>query len=70
MNEKSVQSLIFTDLDRTFLHRDTFKFDEIKTLIQLISKGILSSQLQAKRKEIEFNNELGSDIYFRKWSYY
>ena len=33
--------LIFTDLDGTLLHRDTFKFDEIKDYIKdLLSKGI------------------------------
>ena len=39
--ERIFKVLIFTDLDGSLLHRDTFKFDEIKDyLIELISKGI------------------------------
>ena len=39
--KKAIKVLIFTDLDGSLLHRDTFKFDEIKNYLkQLISKGI------------------------------
>ena len=39
--EKVFKVLIFSDLDGSLLHRDTFKFDEIKDyLIELISKNI------------------------------
>ena len=37
---KALKVLIFTDLDGSLLHRDTFKFDEIKNYLkQIISKG-------------------------------
>ena len=39
--EKAIKVLIFTDLDGSLLHRDTFKFDEIKDYLkELISKQI------------------------------
>ena len=39
--EKVFKVLIFTDLDGSLLHRDTFRFDEIKDYLRLlISKGI------------------------------
>ena len=39
--EKVFKVLIFTDLDGSLLHRDTFKFDDIKDYLkQLISKCI------------------------------
>ena len=39
--EKAIKILIFTDLDGSLLHRDTFKFDEIKDYLrEIISKGI------------------------------
>ena len=39
--QKLSKVLIFTDLDGSLLHRDTFKFDKIKDYLkQIISKGI------------------------------
>ena len=63
--EKILKVLIFTDLDGSLLHRDTFKFDDIKEFLrQLISKGIVIIPNTSKtEKEIEeFNNELGTDL--------
>ena len=60
--KKVFKILIFTDLDGSLLHRDTFKFDEVKGyLIELISKGVLIIPTTSKtEKEIlEFNKELG-----------
>ena len=38
---KNISIIIFTDLDGTLLHRDTFEFDVIKDYIKkLHSKGI------------------------------
>ena len=57
--------LIFTDLDATLLHRDTFKFDEIKDYLkQLISKGIfiIPNTSKTEKEILEFNNELGSSL--------
>ena len=57
--------LIFTDLDGSLLHRDTFKFDEIKDYVkQLISKGffIIPNTSKTEKEILEFNNELGSSL--------
>ena len=57
--------LIFTDLDGSLLHRDTFKFDEIKEYLrQLISKGIfiIPNTSKTEKEILEFNNELGSSL--------
>ena len=57
--------IIFTDLDGSLLHRDNFKFDEIKDYVKnLIDKGITIIPNTSKtEKEIEkFNNELGIDL--------
>ena len=57
--------LIFTDLDGSLLHRDTFKFDEIKDYIkQLLSKGIfiIPNTSKTEKEILEFNNELGSSL--------
>ncbi|MDC3030394.1 HAD-IIB family hydrolase [Candidatus Pelagibacter sp.] len=54
--------VIFTDLDGSLLHRDTFKFDSIKEYIKsLINNGIIIIPNSSKtEKEIEkFNEELG-----------
>jgi len=62
---KAFKVLIFTDLDGSLLHRDTFKFDGIKDYLrQLISRGIFIVPNTSKtEKEIsEFNNELGSSL--------
>ena len=54
--------VIFTDLDGSLLHRDTFEFDSIKDYIKsLINKGVIIIPNSSKtEKEIEkFNEELG-----------
>ena len=59
--EKVYKILIFTDLDATLLHRDTFKFEEIKDYIkQLISKGIfiIPNTSKTEKEILAFNNEL------------
>ena len=65
--EKKFKVLIFTDLDGSLLHRDTFKFDEIKEYIkQLISKGvfIIPNTSKTEKEILSFNNELGSSLPF------
>ena len=62
---KNYKILIFTDLDGSLLHRDTFKFDEIKDYLkQLISKGIffILNTSKTEKEILEFNNELGSSL--------
>ena len=64
MNKKST-IIIFTDLDGSLLHRDTFSFDPIKEYIKsLVNKGIIIIPNSSKtEKEIEkFNDELGMDL--------
>ena len=54
--------LIFTDLDGSLLHRDTFKFDPIKDyILSLVNQGIIIIPNSSKtEREIEkFNEELG-----------
>ena len=61
MKEKC-KVVIFTDLDGSLLHRDTFKFDTIKDYISnLVDQGIIIIPNSSKtEKEIEkFNEELG-----------
>ncbi len=56
---------IFTDLDGSLLHRDTFKFDPIKNYIKnLVNDGIFIIPNSSKtEKEIEsFNEELGIQL--------
>ena len=63
--EKVFKVLIFTDLDGSLLHRDTFKFDEIKEyLIELISKGIfiIPNTSKTEKEILQFNNELGLSL--------
>ena len=65
--EKVFKILIFTDLDGSLLHRDTFKFDEVKDyLIQLISKGIfiIPNTSKTEKEILEFLNDLGSSLPF------
>ena len=47
--------VIFTDLDGSLLHRDTFEFDSIKDYIKsLINKGVIIIPNSSKtEKEIE-----------------
>ena len=57
--------LIFTDLDGSLLHRDNFKFDEIKDYLNLlISKGIfiITNTSKTEKEILEFHNELGSNL--------
>ena len=57
--------VIFTDLDGSLLHRDTFKFDPIKDYIaSLVDQGIIIIPNSSKtEKEIEkFNEELGTKL--------
>ena len=63
--KKKFTVVIFTDLDGSLLHRDTFKFDTIKDYIKsLVSKGIIIIPNSSKtEKEIEkFNEELGVNL--------
>ena len=65
--EKASKVLIFTDLDGSLLHRDTFKFDEIKDYLkQLISKGIfiIPNTSKTEKEILQFNYELGSNLPF------
>ena len=52
---KKFSLIIFTDLDGSLLHRDTFKFDKIKDYIKsLINEGIIIIPNTSKtEKEIE-----------------
>ena len=63
--KKIYKILIFTDLDATLLHRDTFKFDAIKEYLkQLLSNGIfiIPNTSKTEKEILEFNNELGSNL--------
>ena len=60
--KQNFKVVIFTDLDGSLLHRDTFKFDTIKDYISsLVDQGIIIIPNSSKtEKEIEkFNEELG-----------
>ncbi len=62
---KNISIIIFTDLDGTLLHRDTFKFDVIKDYIKkLHSKGIkiIPNSSKTEKEILEFNEELGLDL--------
>ena len=64
MNRK-FSLIIFTDLDGSLLHRDTFQFDEIKNyLLNLISKGIhiIPNSSKTEKEILSFNKELGADL--------
>ena len=66
MNKK-FSLIIFTDLDGSLLHRDNFKFDEIKDYIKnLLNDGIIIIPNTSKtEKETEnFLKELGSELPF------
>ena len=63
--KKKFTVAIFTDLDGSLLHRDTFKFDSIKDYIKnLVNNEIIIIPNSSKtEKEIEkFNNELGIEL--------
>ncbi len=63
--KKKLTIVIFTDLDGSLLHRDTFQFDSIKDYIKsLVNKGVIIIPNSSKtEKEIEkFNEELGLNL--------
>ena len=63
--KKKPTIIIFTDLDGSLLHRDTFKFDPIKDYLKsLLNNGIIIIPNSSKtEKEIEkFNEELGINL--------
>ena len=63
--KKKFTVVIFTDLDGSLLHRDTFQFDTIKDYIKsLVNKGVIIIPNSSKtEKEIEkFNEELGINL--------
>ena len=65
--KKKPTIVIFTDLDGTLLHRDTFQFNTIKNYIKkLVNEGIIIIPNSSKtEKEIEkFNDELGVNLPF------
>ena len=65
--EKAFKVLIFTDLDGSLLHRDTFKFDEIKDYLkELISKGIfiIPNTSKTEKEILQFNYELRANLPF------
>ena len=64
MNKK-FSLIIFTDLDGSLLHRDTFQFNEIKNfLLFLLSKGIhiIPNSSKTEKEILNFNQELGADL--------
>ena len=64
--KKKLTIVIFTDLDGSLLHRDTFEFDSIKDYIKsLINKGVIIIPNSSKtEKEIEkLNEELGVNVH-------
>ena len=63
--KKKLTIVIFTDLDGSLLHRDTFQFDSIKDYIKsLVNQGVIVIPNSSKtEKEIEkFNEELGINL--------
>ena len=64
---KKFSLIIFTDLDGSLLHRDNFKFDEIKDYLKnLIDDGIIiiPNTSKTEKETKEFINELGSEVPF------
>ena len=60
--KQNFKVVIFTDLDGSLLHRDTFKFDTIKDYISsIVDQGVIIIPNSSKtEKEIEkFNEDLG-----------
>ena len=65
MTIKKNKIVIFTDLDGSVLHRDTFKFDQIKDYIKkLINSGIhiIPNSSKTESEIIEFNQDLGENL--------
>ncbi len=64
---KKFSLIIFTDLDGSLLHRDTFKFDEIKDYLKdLISQNIyiIPTSSKTEKEILEFNKELDINLPF------
>ena len=64
---KKFSLIIFTDLDGSLLHRDNFKFDEIKDYLKnLIDNGviIIPNTSKTEREIEEFIKELGKELPF------
>ena len=62
---KKFSIYIFTDLDASLIHRDTFEFDEIKNYIKNLISGGINIIPNTSKTEIEineFNNELGFNL--------
>ena len=62
---KNFSIVIFTDLDGTLLHRDTFEFDKIKDYIKILhSKDIkiIPTSSKTEKEILDFNQELGLDL--------
>ena len=67
MMKKKPTIIIFTDLDGSLLHRDTFKFNLIKDyIVNLINQGIIiiPNSSKTEKEILEFNKELGQDLPF------
>ena len=65
MTIKKNKIVIFTDLDGSILHRDTFKFDQIKDYIKkLINAGvhIIPNSSKTESEIVEFNQDLGENL--------
>ena len=63
--EKVFKVLIFTDLDGSLLHRDTFEFGEIKDYLrQIISKGIfvIPNSSKTDKEILDFGYDLGLSL--------
>ena len=59
--------VIFTDLDGSLLHRDTFKFDSIKDYIKSLVNSRITIIPNSSKTEVEikkFNEELGIELPF------
>ena len=64
---KKFSLIIFTDLDGSLLHRDNFKFDEIKDYIKnLLDDGIIiiPNTSKTEKETLDFLKELGSELPF------
>ena len=62
---KVFKVLIFTDLDGSLLHRDTFEFGEIKDYLkQIISKGIfvIPNSSKTDKEILQFSYDLGLSL--------
>ena len=66
MNKK-FSLIIFTDLDGSLLHRDNFKFDEIKEYIKSLKDDgitIVPNTSKTEKEIKEFTKELGLELPF------